>query len=284
MILPGIFNQAVYPEAGDVDDCWVVATVWAAIAADPTLRRPTVTEYRKHAGDPDDGIRDGGSHQEVMDGARGVWPDAQIVSFFEQMTEWPAFMAHLRDGGVASLALISGKLPVTHQYGFLGAHQVGIAYDGGLLIANPLAANGSAPRPIAESALRTAVAALGYIRAAIFERYPVGLRIQNIVEVEGTVTLLTDADLILIADPRIRERLPRGSRKGVDHIGTLHAPLDAHAGDRSTVYTTQHRGDQWALLKSQVDDERVQTEAAAVAAAIGRAVEPWRSWLTQAPK
>ena len=168
---PANINQVTYPGAGDVDDCWVVATVWAATASRPGIRQPTVTEFRLHAGDPDDGYRDGGSLTEIMDGCAGSWPDLDVMKF--ESSSWDIFADLIKSGRPASVALDSSALPAVHRYGFLGKHQCGLAWDGHwFVLANPLAPEGSAPKPITESAIRHAmqqlVPGLDFLRAAVF--------------------------------------------------------------------------------------------------------------------
>ena len=174
MALPGVFSQRSWPGAGDVDDCWVVATIWAAVAADPTAVRPSVTTFRAAAGDPDDGVTDGGSLDEVIRGARRIWPALPVRAFASD--DFDAFLAAVRGGSPASLAVWSGKLPIGLRFGFLKAHQVGIGWDAGLYLMNPLATSGARPLTISASALKTAAVApeLGYggLRAALFDEEP----------------------------------------------------------------------------------------------------------------
>lgn len=193
---PGNFSQIGYPGAGDVDDCWCVATIWAARASDPDNRKPTVTEFRRHAGDPDDGIRDGGSLDEVMLGSRGTWPGIDVTRW--QGASWSAFASLVKAGRPASVALDSFALPVTHRYGFTGKHQCGLVWSGSsFLLANPLAPEGSYPKPISEAAIKKAVLALlpssPQVRAALFTA-PVAaseddMRIDNEGPVLGIATL-----------------------------------------------------------------------------------------------
>lgn len=168
-----VISQIGYPGAGDVDDCWVVATVWAAEASRPGIRHPTVTEYRRHAGDPDDGVTDGGSLDEVVKGARGSWPSLDVTRW--QSTAWDAFASLVKAGRPASVALDSAKLPPHLRFGFYGKHQVGVAWDAvrkTFVIANPLDKDGTPPKAISEAALRVAVLALlpqrQEVRAAVF--------------------------------------------------------------------------------------------------------------------
>jgi len=176
--LLGCLNQEHWPGAGDVDDCWCVATIWAAACTDPAARRPSIPEFRRLAGDPDDGERDGGSLGEVIRGARAMWPHLAIRELDDRFEE---FLSSLKRGHIASVAVWSSRLPSYLQFGFRFAHQVGAAADGGeLVIMNPLARQGSRPLVISETMLRAATTdpRLGYggnVRAAIFEEVPVAI-------------------------------------------------------------------------------------------------------------
>ena len=169
LVVPPVLNQGVYPGAGDLDDCWVVATIWAAIAADPSAVRPTVPEFRAAAHRPDKPGPTGGFLDDVMRGSEGIWPDSHVERY--ESIAWGPFVARLRAGWSASLAVLSSALPTRLQFGFRGSHQVGIVWDRQFRLMNPLARNGAAPAWISEDELRTAVRAVarGYILAALFE-------------------------------------------------------------------------------------------------------------------
>lgn len=150
-----VLNQRLYPKAGDVDDCFVVATCWAAKCVAPYLRLPDVTEFRAAAGDPDDGVSDGGSLDEIVKASRALWPQLPLTVY--NGDNWQTFLDHVKRGGIASLAVISRLLPVEMRWGFLGAHQVGVAFTGGnFYLMNPLAPDGSPPVVIGSAQLRTA--------------------------------------------------------------------------------------------------------------------------------
>lgn len=166
MSLYGVINQAVYPLTRDVDDCAVIGTFWASRAAGYRGSLPTVPEFRLAAGNPDDpGVADGLTNAQVWAGVRGTalrhlspvrW-DAN-----GQGSDWAGLMALIRLGYVASLAVLSSKLPANLRFGFDGWHRVGIAWDDGrLYLANPLAPQGSAPLPIGEGALQAAAMPFG---------------------------------------------------------------------------------------------------------------------------
>jgi hypothetical protein len=172
MIVPLVLSQRTYPGAGDVDDCWVVATVWAAVASVPSIWRPSVTTFRKYAGDPDDGINDGGSIDECFKGAKGCWPS--LDSTLWKANEFTGLLTLIKAGRPASVALDSAALPSRLRFGFYGKHQVGIAWDGTkLLCANPLAAQGSRPLTITAAELKTAMSRLvspSAYRAVLFPK------------------------------------------------------------------------------------------------------------------
>lgn len=172
-VWPPVISQIGYPGAGDIDDCWCVATIWAALASDPNARKPTVPQFRKAAGDPDDGIRDGGSNDECMKGAQGIWHDEPDATRWEGT--WAGFAALVKAGRPASLAIRSSALPAQYRFGFMGAHRVGAAYDkarGTFLLMNPLARSGAALQPIMESDLKRAAQALLPSRQTIGLLFP----------------------------------------------------------------------------------------------------------------
>lgn len=170
-VWPGVLNQVTFPGVGNVDDCWVVATVWAAVAFRKDIRRPDATEFRRHAGDPDDPhAEDAGSQTEIIRGARGSWPGVAIEKY---NGPWKGFRDRVKTGRPASLAVKSDRLPASMQFGFEGAHQIGVGWDpdrATFVVANPLARQGSKPLVIDAADLRDAAKALhgGNVQAAIF--------------------------------------------------------------------------------------------------------------------
>jgi hypothetical protein len=166
--LPGAISQIGYPNAGDIDDCWLVATVWAAVASGQTYR-PDATTYRRAAMNPDRPGPTGGTADQTFRGAKGCWPGANIRRYVS--TDWNGFTSLLKAGWVASLAVNSGALPGYLQYGFYGLHQIGVAYQNGqYYVDNPLMSNGTSPVSIDEIALRTAARGFsgGVICATMF--------------------------------------------------------------------------------------------------------------------
>lgn len=167
--LPPVISQVTYPEAGDVDDCFAVATIWAATAADPSARRPGMTEFRAAAGNPDKPGPTGGNLDNIMSAVRGIWPELTVMSY--RSRSWLGFVAALTAGKIASLAVLSSELPAPLRFGFGGSHQVGVICQADRLwLANPLARDGAAPLPITEAELRRAAEAVagGEIQAALF--------------------------------------------------------------------------------------------------------------------
>lgn len=166
--LPKAISQVGYPGAGDVDDCWVVATVWAAKAAGETFQ-PTVSQFRAWAQNPDRPGPTGGTLDHIMRGARAAWPDHTIRRY--RSTDWDGFISLLKAGWTASLAVRSSALPTNLRFGFLGLHQIGVAYqDGQYWVMNPLQSNGADPIAISGADLRRAARGFigGTICAAMF--------------------------------------------------------------------------------------------------------------------
>lgn len=145
MQLSQVFNQKAWPRAGDVDDCWVVSAIQCTNTVFPWLHLPDVTQFRAAAGDPDDGVSDGGNSAEIVKGSVGVWPvlTGRLRAF---RLSWEAFVAYVNAGHPASIALMTGKLPAGLNHGQATniAHQCSVArpkQGSGepLYFANPLA-------------------------------------------------------------------------------------------------------------------------------------------------
>lgn len=168
--VPGVVNQVtgVVGEL-DVDDCWVAASIWCAIYADPSAVRPTVREFRAAAGVPDRPGPTGGTLDDVIRGSVRTWPHLTIAKY--QSTNWATFEARLSEGWGANLGVLSAELPVYLRFGFLGSHAIGVVKRGEWLVANPLAPDGSRPLPCPLDALRTAARehGQGYILAALYK-------------------------------------------------------------------------------------------------------------------
>ena len=180
-----VISQRGYPGAGDIDDCWVISTLWAYRAATGDTHLPTVTDFRAAAHNPDRPGATGGDLDDIMDACAKLWPGkATRYSTYA----WQPLVAAIEAGNTASLAVLSSKLPANLRFGFYGPHQLGIAWENGHLVAaNPLAPDGSAPIPISSAALQRAAAAVknGAILAAIFEAQPM-LNFHLILGPDGT--------------------------------------------------------------------------------------------------
>ena len=158
-VLPPVISQIGYPGAGDIDDCWVVATVWAEQASRPGSFKPTVPQFRAKANKPDAPGPTGGNIQNVYAGAVGSWPDLRITLYISAEVE--PLLAAVKAGQPASIALDSSDLPARLRFGFLGKHQCGLAWDGSrYVLMNPLALNGSPLLPITTSEIARAMLGL----------------------------------------------------------------------------------------------------------------------------
>lgn len=162
--LPNTISQIGYLGAGDIDDCWCVATIWAAKAAGVPDWHVSVTEYRHWARNPDRPGSTGGTLDMVVRGARGCWPNAKIRKY--RSNSWDGFISLLKAGWVGSLAVRCSALPKRLQYHYQLLHQVGVAYvDGKYYIADPLAPHGSRPKEITGAEMRKA--ARGFVGGTI---------------------------------------------------------------------------------------------------------------------
>lgn len=159
-ILPPVISQIGYPGAGDIDDCWVVSTVWAEQASRPGSFKPTVPQFRAKADRPDAPGATGGNISNVYNGARGTWPTLPITLYKSAQVE-PLINA-VKAGRIASVALDSSALPARLRFGFMFKHQCGLASPDGthLLLMNPLASSGSALLAITPSELARAMLGL----------------------------------------------------------------------------------------------------------------------------
>lgn len=129
-----------WPASGDVDDCWVVSGIQAANVIAPWLALVSVTAFRAAAGDPDDGVSDGGNPDDIYNGAVGCWPALRPYTSKLKGASWTSAKSKYDQGRPISLCVVASGLPVRLQYGFTGAHQVTIVLNSGQnRFANPLA-------------------------------------------------------------------------------------------------------------------------------------------------
>lgn len=156
----GAFNQVSWYGVGDVDECWIIATYWALVASGVMRRKdlPTIREFREAAGNPDRPGSTGGNNRQLMLALKTLVPNARTEYFVGGAG---AFTRALQNGYVASLSLLSRYLPSYARFGFMGAHQVSVYYQGGkYYIMNPLAREGSALLPVSLATLQRASGAL----------------------------------------------------------------------------------------------------------------------------
>lgn len=175
-----VINQRSFPGVGDIDDCAVIATYWAAVDSGlPADRLPTVRAFRAAAGVPDlPGQANGLTQSEVVRGIDGtslrtlphplVDEPAAGVSAATLAESWAVVTAALEAGRPMSVAVLSSLLPRDLQFGFRGWHRVGIVGWPAAYLANPLADEGSAPVRIDGGVLRRAMAAVGRFQGVAF--------------------------------------------------------------------------------------------------------------------
>lgn len=141
-----VINQVSYPGAGDVDDCWVVATVIAVLDNAEWEVKPSITWARGAANDPDDGDTDGGTIDETYRMAKRIWRDIPKKKLRNANAD--TVLGLVKKGWNLSAAVLSSELPAEHRFGFNGLHQVAMEWDEGFRLANPLAKDGSDARSI----------------------------------------------------------------------------------------------------------------------------------------
>lgn len=151
-------NQKVYPGAGDVDDCWVVATIQAKGGISPNVPgKPSITTFRNLAGVPDKPGSTGGTRRDVYNGAHACWEKDPTFAIPYAPIKWEDTLVLLKLGATLSVAVRSGDLPPEYRYGFDGLHQVSLDWaDGKLWIVNPLQPEGSPPKQITGAAVAKA--------------------------------------------------------------------------------------------------------------------------------
>lgn len=176
--LPKVINQAKYPGVGDVDDCNVIVPFWSLLASGTERTRaklPTVTAFRAAAGVPDKPGPNGLTNAQALQAINKLYPDAEAFSFVRNHER---FVKHLNNGAVASVSIKNNLLPTNMQFGFSGAHQIGIVRNPNdkpgvsdyYLAMNPLGKEGTNLIPISRPELERAAYGLfgdGKIHAVI---------------------------------------------------------------------------------------------------------------------
>lgn len=156
----GAFNQGSWFGVGDWDECWIVATYWALVAAGVMRREdlPSIKKFRDAAGKPDRRGPTGGNIKDLLLAINTLIPEADArlyvggVAGFERM---------LKRGYIASLSVDSGDLPSYLQFGFKGLHQIAVYAQGGkFYVMNPLQKEGSALIEISRRDLMRAAGSL----------------------------------------------------------------------------------------------------------------------------
>lgn len=154
----GALDQRTYPGAGDIDDCWVVATMWAFRYQThmATEALPSIPVFRDAADNPDKPGPTGGRNSQIALALNRLYP-GQPYSRYES-TNWTSFMAQLRAGAAASVVTLSSLLPSTMQFNFHGLHRCAVIWlDGTLVLMNPLQRDGAKLLAITEAQLRRAI-------------------------------------------------------------------------------------------------------------------------------
>lgn len=165
MQLSMVFSQLHWPgNTRPSPDCWVMTALQCVNMVAPWLRLVSIPIFRKAAGDPVDGIRDGGTLDEIIKGVETLWPRY----FRGHLTRhrgasWARFTEDVDLERPVSVAVISSKLPTRLQFGFMSYHQISVAKNaaGDWLAFNPLAEPYSRPIKVNPAELKPAVMAYG---------------------------------------------------------------------------------------------------------------------------
>lgn len=179
LLIRQTFSQRTWPGVGDIDDCWVISAIQCANAVAPWLPLLTSPEFRRHAGDPDDGVSDGGNVDDIMRGVRSAWPElAELCTPLRGSWTWDRVLSAIKSGRPASVCVVSSKLAAS--YGFAGLHQVTYFHEPGvgLRVANPLSKDRSEPTRIATLTAKAAAEAYGggKVHCVLFPTVPAAFR------------------------------------------------------------------------------------------------------------
>lgn len=153
-----VLAQKLWPAAGDVDDCWVLATLMAIQASAPWLWLVNVTQFRTAAGKPDTTGPSAGGVADAYKAVRALYPQLAITLATDWT--WAKVSATLKANRPAYLSVKAGLLPAALQFGFTGDHAVFVQYrNGTFYLGNPLAKPHSAVVEITEATLQKAALA-----------------------------------------------------------------------------------------------------------------------------
>ena len=171
-----VLNQVRWPQAGDVDDCWVVASLQAVNVTFPWLYLHGVTKFRAAAGNPDDPAHaDGGNLVQVMAALKALYPT--VAARRHAGVAWQSFAADALAHHPLSVCVDSALLPTRLQFAFKGRHQVCVVVkaDLSVLVANPLAPVYSRWKKTTLSELKPAVLGFGLIKSGTSSAYYVSI-------------------------------------------------------------------------------------------------------------
>jgi hypothetical protein len=154
-----VFSQRMWPGIGDIDDCWVLASLQAVHTVAPWLPLPGVKVFRAKANKPDvPGVMNPGDEHDMKRGLDALYPD--LATELVDGMPFPTFVEQVKSGRPAALIIRAGDLPPDMQLGLPGIHAICVAFDDetdGFLVADPLAKAHSKPVPISQPALRKAI-------------------------------------------------------------------------------------------------------------------------------
>jgi hypothetical protein len=136
-----VLPQRPWPGAGDPDDCWVLSSIQGAWTVAPWIYLPSVTAFRAAAGDPDNGVKDGGTVDDILKGIDGLWPELRPFCRGFRGATWATVRARYDEHRPISIAVRADQLPARLAMGVTVPHQVTIyqQQDGEHLFANPWA-------------------------------------------------------------------------------------------------------------------------------------------------
>lgn len=137
----GAYSQITWPGVGKIDDCGVIATFWALVAAGIVTQTGlgTVSAFRIAGGRAAD--NSGIDNADILKALNKLFPQAGATAYRGGIA---GFTKALKAGYVASLAVNSAMLPAYLQFGFKGLHQVSVIYQKGqFYVMNPLAVQDS---------------------------------------------------------------------------------------------------------------------------------------------
>lgn len=226
LLIRQTFSQRTWPGAGDIDDCWVLSAIQGANAVAPWLPLLTVPEFRTFAGDPDDGVSDGGNVDDLMTGIRGAWPAlAALCTPLRGNAAWPwsRILDEIKSGRPASVCVVSAQL--AHTYGFAGLHQVTYFHEPGvgLRVANPLAPDRSEPTRIATRTAQAAAEAFGggKVHCVLFPTVAAAFATHPLYQAPGGLDQSDVDAAVLAATAPLAARIAAMKAETADHAATI---------------------------------------------------------------